>query len=489
MQNKLETGNQVQNKQNSKVEPLKLETAWPKNPNTTVRSPILLAVLANQKSMSFFVPLLTPKQEVSLKTPPSFTKIALDALRAPPHEILQKSQIKHEKAKLHRDFIIQMRKNKLKMYYDHIKIRVQILKYKQKLQGLKTSETVFKEHPHSALAMPGIKSPMRNRAVSDSLVDDLKRTHDFTKLHRLIFNNIATYQIDDNLTADEISPDSDRTIVHPPSFKDYSVSDEDSPTTTMNNILTPTSDFQLDQTRSSAIESPERNGDYIPTSPKIEKLTSPQKGGFIFGHHESSREKLSVTIKRSKSMPSVLLEDIDDYTSLELSDLIPPVNRFTLRELELDEILSNAQLRHDLVFDPELKFKPNTEQDADACETLALYWEDLESEVQSGSLYRIPLIMAEVRAIIVELIPNGKELKGELWENIDVLLIQQQMERGIMDSIPLVNYLASLIKTNCAPIRDVLVDKMVICANNGKMVETLKILYEILELMKLVFEF
>jgi hypothetical protein len=39
--------------------------------------------------------------------------------------------------------------------------------------------------------------------------------------------------------------------------------------------------------------------------------------------------------------------------------LNPPITRATLRELDLTEILRNPQLRHDIVFDPNLMFRPN----------------------------------------------------------------------------------------------------------------------------------
>lgn len=230
------------------------------------------------------------------------------------------------------------------------------------------------------------------------------------------------------------------------------------------------------------------NKEDTPESPiRTESNSSPHKSSYLFNFNEPHREKITETIRRAKSMPLTLLDETDDYTFLELADLMPPVNRFTLRELELDEILSNAQLRHDLVFDPDLKFKPNTEQDPDAGEKLAEYWEELTGEVALGHLYRIPLLLAEIRSILVELLPNGLEIKDELFANIDVMLVAQQIEHGIMQPAPLVHYLAKLIKTNCAPIRDVLVDRMVTECESGNIVETLKLCFEIVEFMKLVF--
>lgn len=44
---------------------------------------------------------------------------------------------------------------------------------------------------------------------------------------------------------------------------------------------------------------------------------------------------------------------------LQATSLSPPITRTTLKELDLNEILRNPQLRHDVVHDPSLMFRPN----------------------------------------------------------------------------------------------------------------------------------
>lgn len=44
---------------------------------------------------------------------------------------------------------------------------------------------------------------------------------------------------------------------------------------------------------------------------------------------------------------------------LSIPPLAPPITRHTLRELDVQEIFRNPQLRHDIVFDPGLMFRPN----------------------------------------------------------------------------------------------------------------------------------
>ncbi|KAF9517278.1 hypothetical protein BS47DRAFT_1326655 [Hydnum rufescens UP504] len=61
---------------------------------------------------------------------------------------------------------------------------------------------------------------------------------------------------------------------------------------------------------------------------------------------------------------------------------VPPIRRETLRELDLEAILGNVQLRHDLLFDSGLQFRPTTcrrkRQAADR------YWLAIRRELESG---------------------------------------------------------------------------------------------------------
>eukprot|EP00842_Homolaphlyctis_polyrhiza_P000053 jgi/Hompol1/1048/HPOL_001804-RA len=257
---------------------------------------------------------------------------------------------------------------------------------------------------------------------------------------------------------------------------------------------------QQHQSPSVALPSPMSSS----SSPVIAPATSSRKkkdAGLMLDKESVStgrkapKHSLEQTIRKSKSLSSLFLAEADDHTYMELLNLLPPITRFTLRELELDEILSNAQLRHDLVFDPDLQFKPNVDativDDAGSATPSSrpsksdIYWTEVGNEIDQGYTYRIPLLLAEVRAIMVELLPNGQEIKEEIFANIDVNLISQQMEHGVMDPHGLVNYLAKLMKINCAPIRDELVDSMVSACEDGDIVQTLRICFDILELMKL----
>ncbi|KAI9004725.1 T-complex protein 11-domain-containing protein [Gaertneriomyces semiglobifer] len=205
-------------------------------------------------------------------------------------------------------------------------------------------------------------------------------------------------------------------------------------------------------------------------------------------HTDVYGESLSATVRRLRVLPVALLEDMEESAYLELLELLPPITRFTLRELELSEILSNAQLRHDLFFDPELQFKPNLdgEKGRQKREAADAYWEEVDSEVNAGHLYRLPLLLFEMRVIIIELLPYSAERKEDVERHIDVRLIAQQMQHGVLDALALVQYIADLLKANCAPARDCLVDAMVAECQGGNFVKTLRQCFEVLEFMKLV---
>jgi hypothetical protein len=69
---------------------------------------------------------------------------------------------------------------------------------------------------------------------------------------------------------------------------------------------------------------------------------------------------------------------------------------------------------------------------------------------------------------------------------MDILLIAQELEHGIMNPTSLIHYVATLFKTNCAPCRDAKVDEMIQTCEKGDVCGTLRHCFEIVELMKLV---
>ncbi|KAJ7644106.1 T-complex protein 11-domain-containing protein [Roridomyces roridus] len=71
-----------------------------------------------------------------------------------------------------------------------------------------------------------------------------------------------------------------------------------------------------------------------------------------------------------------------DPNSAHIPPLLPPINRSTLAELDLEVIIRNPQLRHDLLFDPGLQFRPTTtDRKTGRAER---YWAAITCELDSG---------------------------------------------------------------------------------------------------------
>ncbi|KAJ1547964.1 hypothetical protein HK096_008255 [Nowakowskiella sp. JEL0078] len=215
------------------------------------------------------------------------------------------------------------------------------------------------------------------------------------------------------------------------------------------------------------------------------------------GDDTAISDNLADIIRKTQSLPDLRLEDLEESEYSEFLDLLPPVTRFTLRELDLEEILSNPQLRHDLYFDPNLQFKPNLDGERGELKQARQenYWEETSEEIRSGKYYRVPLLLFEIRSIMLELLPpsgasnlqaNSKTTwREEIERNLDVSFIAQQIEHNVLNVVAIVEYIAELLKANCAPARDLLVDTMVEECHNNNFAESFQTCFELLEVMKL----
>ncbi|KAF1940961.1 camp-mediated signaling protein Sok [Clathrospora elynae] len=199
---------------------------------------------------------------------------------------------------------------------------------------------------------------------------------------------------------------------------------------------------------------------------------------------------------------------------LEASDA-PPVTKQSLSELDIQNIITNIKLRHDVNFDRNLSFRPNTEgpKGQEKERAAQKYWIALEAElVLYNRLFqgtppihfsqakleafthhaerRIPKLFQTVRDVLKSLVPDRDHLRID--EHLDIPMLMQAIERGVCDLVRLAEWLAQLLKEHCAPMRDVFVDEMVASTREGvaghsleKIVDGLRGLFGILEAMKL----
>ncbi|KAJ3227697.1 hypothetical protein HK099_000802 [Clydaea vesicula] len=204
--------------------------------------------------------------------------------------------------------------------------------------------------------------------------------------------------------------------------------------------------------------------------------------------NDDSTKSLGQMAMEMHFLPVDMFENLTEKIFLkEYGELLPMITRFTLRELDVDEIIDNPQLRHDLYFDPNLQFKPNFQGEKETRKKIEqnMYWDRLEVEFKNNDLYRIPLILFEIKQILLNLLPITEELSAELNSHFDLRLLEQQIKYKCFQPINLIKYLTGMLKENCAPVRDAAVDLILLEAEKGKFCSAIREIFNVLEMMKL----
>lgn len=184
----------------------------------------------------------------------------------------------------------------------------------------------------------------------------------------------------------------------------------------------------------------------------------------------------------------------------------PPVTKKTLSELDVNKIVHNPKLRHDINFDPDLHFRPNldgekgrkkTEKTDGFYETmrqqLGLYFVNREQfEKNLGDVeWCLPATLNAIKGILETLVPQRD--RSSVEETFNVELLMQQFRKGVADLPKLAQWLSQLLKCHCAPMRDIWVNEMVKSISDGDqqadiplLVAGIRQLLGVLEAMKLV---
>lgn len=205
---------------------------------------------------------------------------------------------------------------------------------------------------------------------------------------------------------------------------------------------------------------------------------------------------------RSRSLPATLRKK---RKHADNQQHLPPVTLSTLRELDLHEIYRNPKLRHDVVFDAQLHFRPNLDgsRGRRKREQADVYWKLVLHECeklfvnvrnrQAGAArmaLKLPILFMTMRDILLTLVPKSD--RGEVEAALDPPLLMQQLEHGVLDFKKLAEWLAGVLKAHCAPMRDQWVEQMVTRVAHGvdnqktsAFVDGLKMIFGILEAMKL----
>lgn len=184
--------------------------------------------------------------------------------------------------------------------------------------------------------------------------------------------------------------------------------------------------------------------------------------------------------------------------------LLPPVNLQSMQEIDLNEVLKNPQLRHDILFDPQIQFRPNLsgERGERKRKINDNYWLIISNEIHSlinfnkklvKSSSPILIMFETLKSILISLIPNDDKLKINLI--LDENLIQQQLNNSSFNFHSFSNWICKIFKLHCAPMRDQWIDELDSTfqdsilpngsINISKLIIGLRNLFSILEAMKL----
>lgn len=184
----------------------------------------------------------------------------------------------------------------------------------------------------------------------------------------------------------------------------------------------------------------------------------------------------------------------------------PPVTKGTLSELDVNKIVNNPKLRHDINFDPDLHFRPNLDGEKGRKKTQRAnhFWDTMRMQLRNYIMHReqferevgdvewcLPATLKAIKGILETLVPQRDRASVEETFNVDLLM--QQFRKGVADLEKLAKWLSQLLKCHCAPMRDNWVDEMVTQLSDGDrngnvtlLVAGMQNLLGVLEAMKLV---
>lgn len=242
---------------------------------------------------------------------------------------------------------------------------------------------------------------------------------------------------------------------------------------------------------------------------KVRKYRSKSLPNIIFASQTSEQfyKKLSkdVSLKNNNNNNNNINNNSNN-SKLQASELsvplpLPPVNIQSLREIDLSEILKNPQLRHDIIFDPQLQFRPNLDGERGRRKkiTYEKYWNGVKDEIKEIYLSskpfnkrasRLPILFTTLREILLSLLPSKDQ--QSVCDTLDIELINQQLSKKSLDFVSLAAWLSAIFKSHCAPMRDPWVDEMTTkfaeaeaSKSVSRLVEGLRMIFTILEAMKL----
>ncbi|KND03158.1 uncharacterized protein SPPG_09000 [Spizellomyces punctatus DAOM BR117] len=148
--------------------------------------------------------------------------------------------------------------------------------------------------------------------------------------------------------------------------------------------------------------------------------------------------------------------------------------------------LSNAQLAHELVMDPEFQLKPVKRSELEEqVRTLAkkAFFDSVRQDFIEGKFsHHVPVFIAQIRDALLAMVSENGKFAENIKEVLDVEHIKQQLDNNAFDFLRCLSYITEKMLQLCAPIRDAAIRSI---ALSSDIVTAFEHILDILEDMKL----
>ncbi|KAG7493657.1 hypothetical protein JOB18_014142 [Solea senegalensis] len=157
--------------------------------------------------------------------------------------------------------------------------------------------------------------------------------------------------------------------------------------------------------------------------------------------------------------------------------------------MELGNCVSNLSLAHEIIVNSDLCFTPRMPR-TDSLEGRVTqivhraFWDSLQEQLNSHppNYTHAVILLQEVKTMLQSLLlPGHVRLRSQLDEVLDMDLINQEVNHGILDLHRLAEYITNTMGSLCAPVRDAEVRAL---RELKEPVELLRNIFRVLELMK-----
>lgn len=207
-------------------------------------------------------------------------------------------------------------------------------------------------------------------------------------------------------------------------------------------------------------------------------------------------ELVALDLGRNLSTTDVSVSEVPsvEMRTEEFAEIMPPTSRMTLVAMEAHVTPPSLDVCHELLFehkvDLQLRYFRLGGILTDRLKHEQDYWVALGMELANmGDLPKggkmLPGLIDEIKAMLMHLYPASKLIHEHL-KDFDSTFLIGQIQLGNTRAHDLASLLCTIIKANCAPKRDAILEHIMKLGQSGNWIDMFKLLLELMELMKLV---